>query len=247
MVLIFSGAASAQAVWQGVYAGGNIGGALARSTANTSTVFRLTGYFDAASLPAIDTAGRQKLNAHDFTGGLEAGANGQIGNVVFGAETDYESLRLSSSQNSSLPYTCCTTTSFAVNQSYKTRWLFTARPRVGYAIGQALVFATGGVAVTKVNYQEVFTDTFANANESGAVDKTRTGWAGGFGAAYQLPKGHWSVKGEYLYTDFGRTTMTSNNLIAYTPPLAFPSSAFTHSMALHGHVIRVGFDYRWSK
>ena len=53
------------------------------------------------------------------------------------------------------------------------------------------------------------------------------------------------VKGEYLYTDFGRTTTTSRNLIAYTLPLAFPSNVFTHSLALHGHTLRVGLDYRW--
>src|SRR5438552_2941584 len=89
MILIFAAAASAQTDWHGFYAGGNVGGALGRSTANTTTVFRFTGYFDPASLPAIAAAGRQKLNSSNFTGGLEAGINAQAGNFVFGAESNY--------------------------------------------------------------------------------------------------------------------------------------------------------------
>jgi outer membrane immunogenic protein len=103
---------------------------------------------------------------------------------------------------------------------------------------------TGGLAVTKVDYQAQYSDTFAGASEGAFVNKAKYGWVGGFGVAFKGPE-HFSIKGEYLYNDFGRLTMTSSNLTAFTPPTAFPGNEFTHSMALHAHVVRAGVDYRW--
>jgi outer membrane immunogenic protein len=242
---IFVVAASAQTNWNGFYAGGNFGAALGRSTADTSTIFTGSDYFLPDSVAAIASAGRQKLSANAFTGGLETGINSQFGNNVLGAELDYESLRMSDNQSSSLPYPCCTTTSFTIDQSFKTNWLLTARPRFGRVVGPALIYATGGLAVTKIDYEAQFTDTFAGASEGAFVNKTKYGWVGCFGVAFPGPIEHLSMKAEYLYNDFGRVTMTSSNLTAFTPPEAFPGNEFTHSMALHAHVIRAGIDYRW--
>jgi outer membrane immunogenic protein len=245
LIPIFVVAASAQTDWNGFYAGGNIGGALGRSTANTSTVFSAGEYFFPDSVPAIESAGRQKLSANSFTGGLEAGINAQSGSIVFGGELDYESLRMSDSASTTVPYPCCAGTSFTVDQSFKTNWLVTARPRIGFTIGPSLLYATGGLAVTKVDYHAQFSDTGGGASEDAFVNKAKYGWVGGFGIAFPGPSEHFSVKAEYLYTDFGRLTMTSSNLTAFTPPVAFPANEFTHSMALHAHVIRAGIDYRW--
>jgi len=208
-------------------------------------VFTGSDYFVADSVMAIASAGRQKLSANAFTGGLETGTNFQFGSNVVGAELDYESLRMSDSQSTTVAYPCCTTTSFTIDQSFKTNWLLTARPRFGHVVGPALVYATFGLAVTKVDYQAQFTDTFAGASEGAFVNKTKYGWVGGVGAAFKGPIEHFSIKGEYLYNDFGRLTMTASNLTAFTPPTAFPGNEFTHSMALHAHVIRAGIDYRW--
>jgi outer membrane immunogenic protein len=247
LIPIFVVGASAQANWNGFYAGGNFGGAMGRSTANTSTVFDSTsaGYFAADSVAAIESAGLQKLSANSFTGGLEAGMNAQSGGIVFGGEVDYESLRMSDSASTTVPYSCCVGTSFTIDQSFKTNWLVTARPRIGFTMGPSLLYATGGLAVTKVDYQAQFSDTFAGASEDAFVNKAKYGWVGGFGIAFPGPGEHFSMKAEYLYTDFGKLTMTSSNLTAFTPPAAFPANEFTHSMALHAHVIRAGIDYRW--
>ncbi len=246
MILTFAVAASAQTDWKGFYAGGNLGDALGRATADTSTVFTATGYFAGTSVVAIGAAGRQKLRPNGVTGGGEAGFNGQSGHIVYGVEADFDVLRLSAAATSTATYPCCTTSSFTVNQSLKTSWMFTARPRIGYTTGHALLYATGGLAMTNVNYQEVFTDTFAAARETGGVNQHKTGWTGGLGVEYQLPTNkHWSVKGEYLYLDFGRTTTTSTNLTAFTPVQSFPSNVFTHSLGLRGHIIRGGINYRW--
>jgi len=243
MILIFVAAASAQTVWKGLYAGGNFGAVLGRSTANTSSVYSSTGYFVHSSVAELETNGRQQLSADAFTGGLEGGINAQSGSIVYGGEVDYESIRMSDSERTTVPYSCCTGTSFTLDQSFKTTWLLTARPRIGHTMGSALIYATGGLGVTKVDYQVQFTDTFAAANESASVNKTKYGFVAGLGFAFKGPIEHLSMKGEYLYADFGRVDMTSSNLTAFTPPTAFTSNVFTHSMALHAHVIRAGVDY----
>jgi len=122
LIPIFAVVASAQTNWNGFYVGGNIGGAMGRSTANTSTIFNPTsdGYFAADSVASIETEGRQKLSANAFTGGLEAGVNSQSGSIVFGGEVDYESLRMNDSASSTVPYSCCAGTSFTLDQSFKT-------------------------------------------------------------------------------------------------------------------------------
>jgi len=245
LVLCFVSAAAAQPAWQGFYAGGSVGGALNRSTANTMSSFSPTGYFAASSVNALTIAGRQRLNDDAFTGGLEAGFNAQSGSAVFGVETDYAALRMNATQSNTVTYPCCIGSSFTITQALKTRWLYTLRPRFGITSGPALFYVTGGFALTRLNYQEAFSDNFGPASGSAEFSKTRAGWIAGGGMAFQLRQEHWSVKAEYLYSDPGRTTADSNNLTAFVPPLSFPDNIFTHSVALHSHILRGGIDYRW--
>lgn len=242
--LTFAVAASAQTSWTGVYLGGNVGDTLGRSTANTSTVFSPTGYFATTSVPAIADTGRQSLKPNGFTAGGQGGINFQGGGFVFGGEADFGWMNLEKSATGTQAYPCCPTTNFTVNQTIKTDWLLTARGRAGFAAGNSLIYFTGGLATTKINYAATFNDTFATASESGGVEQKKSGWTGGGGIEYKLP-GHLSVKGEYLYADFGRVTATSANLTAFTPSQSFPSNVFTHSAALHAHLIRGGINYRW--
>jgi outer membrane immunogenic protein len=103
---------------------------------------------------------------------------------------------------------------------------------------------TAGLAVTHMKYHALFTDTFATAHENAVVKQNMTGWTVGGGAEYQFGM-HWSVKAEYLYADFGRMSVTSTNLTAFTPPTAYPVNVFTHSADLHAHIARAGFNWRF--
>ena len=51
----------------------------------------------------------------------------------------------------------------------KTNWLFAARPRLGFANNNWLWYLTGGVAVTKLTYDNTFTSTNSAAFEDGSV------------------------------------------------------------------------------
>ncbi|MBZ5700579.1 MAG: outer membrane beta-barrel protein [Acidobacteriia bacterium] len=230
--------------WKGFYAGGNVGGAFGSSDAQTSTIYSATGYFATTSVPAIATTGAQHLTPRGVSGGGQAGYNFQSGHFVLGAEADFGAMNLSNSVSGTAVYPCCAPTAFTVTQSVNTSWLFTARPRVGYASGRALVYGTAGLAMTNLNYQATFTDTYATAAESGGVNKTQTGWAAGGGVEYRVGS-HWSLTGEYLYANFGSVSATSTNLTAYTPAQSYPTNIFTHSANLHSHIARFGVNYRF--
>jgi outer membrane immunogenic protein len=75
--------------WTGFYIGGNVGGEWGRSSPTTSTVFDPARYFGAASVPAINAVGLQRMNSSSVTGGLTAGYNWQVTTALFGIEGDF--------------------------------------------------------------------------------------------------------------------------------------------------------------
>ncbi len=228
----------------GVYVGVNLGGASGGSNATTTTIFSPTGYFNKTSPPAIAIAGAQKLSPSSAVGGGQAGGNFQIGPFVLGGEIDFGHMQLSEQQKKSGIYPCCPPTGFTVTQSVRTDWLFTARPRVGVAFHRVLFYGTGGLAVTNFDYKARFDDTFATATENGRVNENRNGWIAGGGVEFRLAH-HWSVKGEVLHADFGSVTTTSTNLMAYTPPIAFPTNVWTHHTSLKTTIGRMGINFRF--
>jgi outer membrane immunogenic protein len=232
--------------FKGFYLGVNAGGTIGRYSAATTTVFDPNGYFATTSVPAIATVGKQHLSPQGFTGGGQAGYNFLFGNnMVIGGEIDFGSLKLIESASGTMVYPCCADSTFTVNQSVESSWLFTARPRIGYAHNHFFVYGTGGLAMSNLNYQEVFTDTYAAVHENGGIAKNVIGWTGGGGGEYQVDR-HWSLKVEYLYADFGKISTTSTNLTASTPDnTTYPSNVFTHSANPGAHTGRLGVNYRF--
>jgi outer membrane immunogenic protein len=233
--------------WSGFYLGGNAGGAWGYSEARTTTVFdpNPTGYFNPTSPAAIASAGDQDIKPTGFTGGGQAGYNWQFGWLVAGAEVDINYLGLKSASNNGDSYSCCIRNSFSVNSSVSTDWLFTARPRVGWAINNWLIYVTGGLAVGNVKGKFSFTDT-SGATESGAISSTKTGWTFGGGIEVGV-QGPWTVKVEYLLVDLGSASATSTNLSAPVPGgrSFFPTNPFTHSVDLTASMVRAGLNYRF--
>jgi outer membrane immunogenic protein len=231
--------------WSGFYVGGLVGGASGKSDVATTTVFSSTGYFATSSVPAIITAGAGTIKTNELTFGGTAGYNFQVGHVVFGAEGDYSSLQLSGTLSSGdVVYPCCAPTSFNVTQSIDTTWLATVRGRAGVTAGHALFYGTYGMAWTDLNYQAVFTDTFATAHENGGRDGTLSTVVWGGGVEIWC-NNHFSVKGEYLNAEFDPASTTSTNLTAFTPSIAFPTNVFTHSSTLKLQVYRGGITIRF--
>ena len=249
-VAIAAGATLAQSTsssddWTGVYVGGHAGITVGRTGVNTSTIFSPTGYFDPTSPAAINAAGVQTIESNGFNGGGQAGYNKQFGRFVIGAEADFGAHRINKVVTSGDEYPCCTS-SFEIAQSVKTNWMFTARPRVGVTAGPALLYATGGLAMTDVEYNAVFSDNDSDALETAEFKKTRTGYAAGGGVEVKMSD-RWSAKVEYLFADFGRVSGTSNNLTTDFGEgvEAFPENTFTHSARVKSHNFRFGMNYRF--
>jgi outer membrane immunogenic protein len=228
--------------WTGFYVGLNAGGAWNESNVTTSTIFSPIGYFATTSVPAIGTVGNQNINRSGFTGGATAGYNWQVGGAVLGVETDFNYFGIRGSSTGTALYPCCAPSTFTVNSSESTDWLWTLRGRAGFLATPALLlYGTGGLAVADVKASYLFTDTFGPARESAAISTTRYGWTAGAGGEYALMNG-WSIKAEYLYVDLGRASTTSTNLVT---PTAFPINVFTHTVHLRSNIGRVGINYKF--
>ncbi len=225
--------------WTGFYVGVNAGGTWGTFDPATSTVFDPIGYFAASSVPAVNAVGIQSIKPAAFTGGVQAGFNWQTGNVVFGAEVDFNSFHLSGSATGTGVYPCCAPATFTVTSAAHTDWLF---------------YATGGLAVTNLNGSFTFTDNCGdiaacngpggpNAAEAASISKTKFGYTVGGGAEAGL-WGNWSLKAEYLYVKFNSESVIGT----ITTPGLLPFAAnnpFTHSIDLKAHIARLGLNYRF--
>jgi len=123
-----------------------------------------------------------------------AGYNWQSGNIVFGVEADGSWADLKHSQNFSQG-------NFGpITVRGEVEWLATIRGRLGVAVGQTLIYGTGGVAFGGVNSGWV-----ADSNPSTATfaKDTKTGWVAGGGIEHAFAR-NWSLRAEVLYHDLGK-------------------------------------------
>jgi len=128
-----------------------------------------------------------------LAGGIQAGYNWQIGQFVWGGETD---LQFSSANDTVAPW------------QFSNPWFGTLRGRAGVALGNVLVFGTAGLA-----YGSLTADTAANLSDT----RTSVGWAAGLGIEVGFAP-RWSAKAEWLYLDLSdrsfSVTGTNNGLEA---------------------------------
>ena len=244
-------AVAAPALWcsqaqaqSGPYVGASVGYAFSHGEATTSTVFSPTGYFATTSVPAIATAGVQKVEPQAAAFGLDAGYDFHSGGFLYGIVADVSLLNGSDTRSTTATYPCCAPTTFTVNQTIRTKWMTTIRARVGLDLGDTGIYLTGGYAGLQARYSALFTDTFATAHEAGSKDEFRSGWVVGAGADLKI--GHrWSLSPEFLHADFGHMNAVGGTLTAFTPAISFPTNVFTHRTSLRTNVARVALNYHF--
>lgn len=226
------------------YVGVSAGYAWSNADVTTSTVFSPTGYFASSSVPAINADGVKKIKPQSFIGGVDAGYDYRSGALVMGLAADISSVDHTKTATVTSTYPCCAPTAYTISQTVKTKWMTTIRAKLGYDVGMANVYVTGGWAGEKVRYTALFTDTFATANETATADKFRSGWVAGAGADIRIG-GNWSIQPEYLHAEFGTLTVPGGTLTAFTPSQSFATNTFTHTMKLRSDVARVGLHYHF--
>jgi outer membrane immunogenic protein len=195
--------------WTGFYVGlnGGYGWSDIDTTNNSMTTSgRLVGIGQGnlgrfITFPGADSS----ASADGFLGGAQIGYNYQSGAWVFGAEADYQASDWKSSSSFlgdpiQGPY---------YQTSAELQSFGTVRGRIGYAVDNVLVYATGGLAVGQAKAGlsvQGGTPNPAAPIYSQSESQTMVGYAIGAGAEWAIARSNWSVKAEYLYTDFGSKT-----------------------------------------
>ena len=206
--------------WDGFYVGVTAGYTWANSELHTSTIF--DGYFLDVNVPVVNRAGHRNVDPKGFNGGILTGYNLQWCSILLSLETEFDAFVLRRSATASHNYVDSEDdrSGFTIVQSIETDWLYTLRPRLGWTWNNWLIYGTGGLAVTRLKYEEDFSDTtLARAREHGSFSRTKTGWTAGAGVEYAFNR-CWSIKAEYLYVDFNDTDTNSNLSLKLVSPLA---------------------------
>ncbi len=220
--------------WTGCYFGINAGGAAAGS--DVTTVLNPGTYlFNPTDVAAVSATGSGSGNISGFIGGGQAGCNLQIDKVVFGIEGDYDYFSATSSFITT--GTLVSGDTFIIDNSVKTNWLATVRPRLGLSAADTFIYVTGGVAFAKLNYRQLYSDT-ALAAGGALASRNATGWTAGVGFETAL-KYNFSVKLEYLFAKFPSVGAVGGILDTFGNTNVLQSSA---DLAIQ--TVRVGLNYK---
>ena len=142
------------------------------------------------------------LDASGAEAGGLIGYNYQFTNRwVVGLEAAGGYLWLRDSNESGIFHTAATG-DFNVKTSFKTHYLVTVGPRIGYAFCKWMPYVTGGVAVGDLDlFQRIRSLTYF-FEEGGSKTETNVGWMVGGGLEYAITA-HWSARAQYQYIDLG--------------------------------------------
>ncbi len=181
-------------------------------------------------------------------GGL-LGYNYQWNNWVFGAEAAGGYLWSSKSDyRGPIAVPNDPFDAYDLNSQFKTRFLTTFTPKIGYSFCKWMPYVTGGLAVGQIDYDQQLINVlspvqgpFTYRNDS-SKDDTRVGWTVGGGLEYALTN-HWHLRGQYLYVDLGSESYTSPGMGA----APFPVAPYTvhHDVDLREHNASLALIYKF--
>jgi outer membrane immunogenic protein len=216
--------------WAGSYLGLQLGaGSISEKlTESTSFVPPLTGH------ASRDGAG--------VAGGAHAGFNWQFGDIVFGPEGDIEGLASrhtsrclvqDAGAGNSAPGTCF---SSGLEYRFSTTidWQASLRARLGYAVGDALFYGTGGAAFAGIRTR--YSQSVDGVDAAQSFSETRTGFTVGAGLEYAFA-GNWRGRLEYRYTDYGKF---SDSTGAAAGPFW---EGYVNHHGMHTNTVRIGLTY----
>lgn len=210
-------------------------------------------------------AGEGGGRPHGVLAGLIAGYGWQRGDWVFGIETDASlagetntAMSVSGSQafDGGSP-TGAGTRSTSFSQSASLDWLVTVRPRVGFTIKRALLFASAGIALgratvaTSAALDEAYVDPIktytARARWSGRRASTRLGYILGGGVEYALTSNA-AIRVEGYYYDLGTIRTEAAGSGSYTSfggetPMSV--APYVVRRRMDGAMLRVGVTWRF--
>ncbi|MCF7851971.1 MAG: outer membrane beta-barrel protein [Simkaniaceae bacterium] len=238
--------------WSGFYLGINSGytwgNAHAKTTASNPPS---SGYFTQADIQSINANGNFHLHPQGYVGGAQVGYNKCFTNAItLGIETDFNAFLLSTSKSVSAFYPEAGAGEYTLTQKVSTDWLYTLRPRIGYAYKKAFAFLTGGLALTNLKYTQVFFDNSLSAQgyspsldayTTASTNKVSAGWAIGAGVEYLLCK-RLSICLSYLYASFNSLSNSDNIRLDFQSTIY--RSSLNNSANLNTNIVRVGLNWK---
>ena len=195
-----------------------------KAPAYAAPIYNWTGFYIGGHIGGAFGGDNSILGSSRFIGGIQGGADYQFApNWVAGVEAQYS--WTSSSSNSML-------FPGGVLVNSNSDQLGSVTGRIGYTFGPTLLYAKGGYAWKD---GDNLTATVAGVPVGfAAVGNHRDGYTVGAGAEYMFAP-NWSAKLEYMYYNFGTTTIV-------TAPAAAVGSRFNDDE----HVVKVGVNYRFN-
>ncbi len=190
--------------WTGFYIGLNAGYAFGQS--NWTSPMGSTGWFDVNGPLAGGTIG----------------GNYQIGQIVVGAEGDFDWQNV---KGALIGGNCTLAGAVPANCRSASNWLGTFRARIGFAMDRVLLYATGGGAVADIK---------ASLNALPWASSTELGWTSGIGVEVAMTD-NWTAKAEYLAVGFQQPTCGLANCFA-APPV---------SVKFYESMVRGGVNYKF--
>jgi outer membrane immunogenic protein len=200
--------------WTGLYVGANLGYGLAHDSLDISPNGRLF------SVPE---------SLRGVIGGVQAGANWQFVNTVFGVEADLQGSGQSASNaiTRTIAPTNITPTITAISNTDKVTSFGTLRARADIASNLALAYVTAGLGYLTFSSN-------VNLTGLGSGSFSGTELAGVFGAGMEFAVvEHWSVKAEYLFL---QTRNISSSPFAGAPAVVVNTRIFEN-------IFRLGVNY----
>ncbi|MGZ8251410.1 MAG: outer membrane protein [Methylophilaceae bacterium] len=228
--------------WSGFYLGGSVGVAKSFGDTKASTSLGAGSYFISPDDVQLAAAGDGSLSQSRLSGGMFAGFGRQYGNVVIGVETSVNSLGFDDSRTQTTSYISAPGTQFSLRQTVEADWQGTLRLRLGYTQENWLAYVTGGAALTRVKLATSFSDNFQlGASGQGSESETKAGWTLGAGGEYAL-FGDWTIRGEYLYANFGSI---DNSSVVTNPSNPGLGNTIRDSIDFRTHTLSIGLVYRF--
>lgn len=240
---------SSQAMWTGFYAGADIGGTQSNIDMQTSVAPGGTYFNYTQDAPQVAVTGKNNTSPQNFSGGFFGGYAHQFGHIVLGAEASVNSLSINDSHSASDIFISDPNIRYVVKQSLETNWQEALRLKLGFAQQHWLAYLTGGTAMTSIKYTSSYDDDnsqpglgLPGASGTDTTSETQFGWTTGGGVAYAFNNA-WSIRVEYLYSDFG--DVHTHYPIIPTPTLSEFSSSMDAKADLTVQSLLLGLTYRF--
>lgn len=183
--------------WTGFYVGGNAGYGF--------------GNIDSTNLGVLNSFSDPK----GFVGGGQIGYNYQIGQIVLGAEADFQGADLRARVSNG-----------GFTATNELNYFGTVRARVGYAFDRFLPYVTGGFAYGNVK------TSLAGPGFAVRDDNTQYGYTLGGGLEYAITN-NWTAKVEYLYVNLERERINT------------PFGTTGAKVGTDFSVVRAGLNYKF--